>query len=119
MSSTPLLPTHRTDASGALSAQRAAITSQNAALDDLSAGVSSVKAVATALSGETDAQNSLLDELATDMSRVNSRAGRAVERTAAVVRDGDAYNFKTFCMLLWPLVLLIVLLVEAVIHFVF
>lgn len=107
------------DATATLSAQRAALSAQNADLDSLEAGVATVKHVATLINNEADEQNKLLDTLDQDMQKAREGTTRAAGRTGTVVAEGDAYNFRTFCMLLWPLVLLIVLLVEAVIHFIF
>lgn len=107
------------DATGTLSAQRAALSQQDADLGSLETGVATVKRVARVLHDEVDGQNELLDALEADENRALAATGRTTARTAAAVAEGDAYNFRTFCLLLWPLVLLIVLLVEAVIHFIF
>lgn len=102
-----------------LQAQQQAISKQNAELDSLEAGVATVKEVATLLHSEADSQNRLLDELDREMEKARVGTREACARTTAVIREGDTYTLKTFCMLLWPLVLLLVLVFEAIVHFLF
>lgn len=116
MSTTPLLSR---DADTTLAAQRTLLSRQDRSLQQLSSGVSSVRGIATALDKESAAQNRLLDALALDIGQVQHSAHRATQRTSDGLRAGEVYNVRTFCMLLWPLVLLIVLLVEVVLHFLF
>lgn len=116
MSTTPLLPK---DPEITLASQRTMLSSQDQALHQVSTGVSSVRGIATALNKEAASQNRLLDALALDVGRAQADAHRATRGTTDAVRAGDVYTIRTFCMLLWPLVLLIVLVVEAVLHLIF
>lgn len=102
-----------------LSAHQASLRAQDAALDELSGSVRSVRGVAGALERETRAHNALLDGLEAGVERTGAATRDAARRTADAAHGGEVYTLKNFCMLLWPTVLLLVLALEAVIHFLF
>lgn len=101
----------------ALEAQRAAMRAEEAQLEELSTGVSGIRNVAGLLSTEVCEQNKLLDRLDRDVEAANGRAQAATRRTDAV--EKSPYSLHNFCMLLWPLVLLLVLLIAGLKHFLF
>lgn len=112
--STPLL-----EAGAKLAAHRAALSSQDAALTALAGDVSTVKGVAGSLERETRLQNAELDALEAGVSRTGAATQRATQRAGDAARAGDAYTLRTFCMLLWPTVALLVLLLELLRHLLF
>lgn len=95
------------------------IRDQDNLLSDLSRGVKQTKTVATAIHNEVNSQDQLLDDLGNAVSSSGADMNRRTDVTRQVTQSEDAYTVKTFCLLLWPLVLLIVLVVEAIIHFIF
>lgn len=105
------------DATAALGAQRAAFQRQDEDLDAMTEGVGSIKNVAHLISNEVVQQNKMLDGLTDSLERANWRTERARDRAATTERS--PYTIQNFCMLLWPTVLLILLIIEAVKHFLF
>lgn len=94
-----------------------AIHLQDQALDDLSVGVRNVRNIAGQVHDEVDTQLKMIDGV--DVAVDDSRA--RVANTTARTRENreSAYTIRNFCLLLWPLVLFIVLIFEAIIHFLF
>lgn len=103
--------------SQALDAQREVLREQDGELDALSGGTGVVKKAAAMILGEVVQQTDMLTGVEADAERGLAGVARGRDRLDAL--GGDVYNVKTFCMLLWPLVLLIVLVVEGVLHFLF
>ncbi|PXF48262.1 hypothetical protein BWQ96_01951 [Gracilariopsis chorda] len=100
-----------------LEQQRQSLLAQNGSLEDLSTGVESVRRIAGIMHEEVDSQNVILDDITRGMDRASQRvvtADRGVEGSAQ-----SPYNIRSFCLLLWPLVLLIILVIEAIVHFIF
>lgn len=90
---------------------------QDEAIGHLSHGVENIRNIAVQIHDEVDGQVKLLDGIGTS---VDDTSQRVVCMTGNAERArGSVYNFRTFCILLWPLVLLIILLVEGIIHFLF
>lgn len=101
----------------ALDIQRQTISLQDESLQELSGGVKSVRQIAGFINHEVVSQNAELDGIAAGMNGLNKRIGTAGGKVEGMAQS--VYNIRSFCLLLWPLVLLIVLVVEAVIHFIF
>lgn len=90
---------------------------QDDSIDELSLGVRSVRKIAARIRSEVVAQNDILDEM---NPQTDSAANRMRDTLAHVQPAAESvYNLRTFCMLLWPLVFLILLVLEAFIHFLF
>lgn len=100
-----------------LERQQQLMQAQENSLEQLSQGVSSVRKIAEIVHGEVNVQNGELDDVGLRMNRLENRVDGANEHARDM--QGSAYTIRSFCMLLWPLVLLIVLVVEAVLHFIF
>lgn len=97
--------------------QRQSLIAQNGSLQDLSVGVESVRRIAGIMHEEVDSQNVMLDDITQGIDRGSHRVatiGQGVEGSAQ-----SPYNIRSFCLLLWPLVLLIILVIEAIVHFIF
>jgi hypothetical protein len=101
----------------ALEAQRTAMRQQDTQLEELSTGVSGIRSIAGLLSAEVLQQNRLLDDIALDVEAADGRVQGATRRTAAT--EKSPYTIHNFCMLLWPLVLLIVFMIVGLKRFVF
>lgn len=110
-------PTDLQSAESALQQQQTALNTQSADLTKLSGGVGSVKRYAGLIHDEVQYQNYMLDNLESGIN--NSVEHVSATRERAINSAGSAYNIKSFCLLLWPLVLLFVLVVEAVLYFLF
>lgn len=93
------------------------ITEQDAQLDHLSHGVKGVRDVALQIHDEVDSQLQLIDSVDASVSRSAQNTSNATSRVREAPRS--VYNIRTFCILLWPLVLLIVMVAEGIIHFIF
>lgn len=93
------------------------ITAQDDQLDQLSYGVRGVRNVALQIHGEVDSQLKLIDSVDTAVDQSTSR----VVNIDTSIREAprSVYNLRTFCTLLWPLVLLMVVVAEGFIHFIF
>lgn len=93
------------------------ITAQDGELDQLSYGVRGVRNVALQIHGEVDSQLKLLDSVGAAVDQSTTR----VVNTNTAIQDAprSVYNLRTFCTLLWPLVLLMVVVAEGFIHFIF
>lgn len=91
---------------------------QESSLNDLSGNVETVRHIATQIQSEVDLQNDMLDDQAIQF---DNSSGRVARMTASVEqsRNESPYTLRMFCLLLWPLVLLIVLIGEAVLNFLF
>lgn len=100
-----------------LEAQRRAFREQDAQLEELSGGVSGIRNVAGLLSAEVTKQNKLLDDVVGDVESADAKTKAAVSRTAATERS--PYSISNFCMLLWPLVLLILFIIFGLKHLLF
>lgn len=93
------------------------LAAQDATLAQLSQGVSTVRSIAVDIHKEVDEQLGLLDDMGQSMGQTSTQLDVETQRVRES-RD-TVYTLQNFCLLLWPLVLLIILLVEAVIHFIF
>lgn len=111
------VPDYGATGHAALEAQRSAMRAQDSQLDDLSVGVSGIRNVAGLLSTEVEEQNKLLDGLTRDVEAADDRTQAVAKRTDAT--EKSPYSIHNFCMLLWPVVLLIVFVVVGFKHFIF
>lgn len=93
------------------------LAAQDTTLAQLSQGVSNVRSIAVDIHKEVDEQLGLLDDMGQSMGQTSTQLDVETRRVRQS-RD-TVYTLQNFCLLLWPLVLLIILLVEAVIHFIF
>lgn len=100
-----------------LSAQYAALAQQQNALNQLSSEIQSVRNVAALVYNQVDEQNDQLDALADDLEKGTQQVQRTSTNAANLTQT--PYTLKTFCLFLWPLVLLIILLVQAILHWIF
>lgn len=93
------------------------ITAQDGELDQLSYGVHGVRNVALQIHDEVDSQLKLIDSVGAAVDQSTTR----VVNTNTAIQDAprSVYNLRTFCTLLWPLVLLMVVVAEGFIHFIF
>jgi hypothetical protein len=106
-----------TAAETALVAQRAAFAEQDEALKRLSEGAFGIRGVAEAVALEVGEQNELLDGLADGIARADKRTTTTAARTAG--SEKSPYSIANFCLLLWPLVLLILLIIITLRRFIF
>lgn len=90
---------------------------QDQALDDLSVGVRSVRNIAGQVHNEVATQLRMIDEVDNAVDHSKARVANTTGRTRE--NRESAYTIRNFCLLLWPLVLFIVLIFEAVVHFLF
>lgn len=90
---------------------------QDATIAQLSQGVSNVRSIAVDIHKEVDEQLGLLNDMDQSMGQTSTQLDLETRRVRES-RD-TVYTLQNFCLLLWPLVLLIILLVMAVIHFIF
>lgn len=90
---------------------------QDEALDHLSHGVYNVRNVAGHLYGEVNHQLKMIDGVEAGVNRSRTRV--AATNTRVQNSSENVYTFRNFCLLLWPLVLLIVLVFEIIMHFLF
>lgn len=108
---------HEMGGRSVLALQQSAFREQDEQLDELSGGVRGVRDVAELLSNEAASQNRALDNLIADVEAADNRTKRATIRASSTERN--PYSLQNFCLLLWPLVLLIILIIGAIRHFVF
>lgn len=94
------------------------LRSQDDSLHHLSTGVRTVRKYATLINTEVNCQNAALDDMESQMQNVQASLS-SNQQSVRTAMSEQPYTFKSFCILLWPLVLLIVLALEAVIHFIF
>lgn len=90
---------------------------QDDQLNELSTGVRGVRDVAFAINKEVNSQLSLLDNMTNQMDTTSSHLQTTTERAAN--NSESVYTLKNFCILLCPAVLLIILVIESIIHFIF
>lgn len=100
-----------------VSAANAAMRAEEQSLASLSVGVAETKRIAGAVSDEVSAQSALLDDLEAGVGRAKDAAANATARTEALERD--PYNFRSFCALLWPIVLLLLVVAFWIKHLLF
>lgn len=92
------------------------ITAQDEQLDHLSYGARGVRNVALQIHGEVGSQLKLIDS----MSAAVDQSTHQIVNTNTAIREAprSVYNLRTFCTLLWPLVLLMVVVAEGFIRFI-
>lgn len=90
---------------------------QDEAIDHLSRGVGNIRDIAVQIHGEVHSQNKELGGMQTSMNETGERVTGTTQRLER--SGGSIYSIRNFCLLLWPLVLLIVLLLEVITHFLF
>mmetsp|Transcript_15894 Transcript_15894/g.39362 ORF Transcript_15894/g.39362 Transcript_15894/m.39362 type:complete len:128 (-) Transcript_15894:108-491(-) len=86
--------------------------SQEEQLGALSVDVSSIKRIAGVIQGEVSSQNDALDELEGQMDQRTRRIEQQRLRAGQPVES--PYSIGTFCSLLWPLVLLVLVMLWAI-----
>lgn len=97
--------------------QRQQLLEQDERLEYLASSTRSVKHVATEISAEVDEQNAILDELERGVQKAKDKTQRAKQRADNV--DKSPYSIANFCLLLWPLVLLLLIIAAFVHHLIF
>ena len=69
-----------------------------------------VKSVAGAMEDEVKGHHDIIDQIEQGVDQGSSMAGDMKGRTKAVGRNSSGLGFREFCLLLWPLVLLLLVL---------
>lgn len=106
-----------TASKAALTAQQEAFREQDSELELLAGGVKGIRNIAGWVNSEVESQNQLLDKVLQHAERADDKTRAAVVRTSAI--EQSPYSISNFCMLLWPLVLLILMLFFGLKHLLF